>query len=311
MSRKYSIFLVSAFGLFGLLGYFAVEQVLPYTGIKPRRMVPAENAWRFPNGYTPEAFNLKAEKRTIQSPEGLHLSAWLVNSRLDTTYGTFVLLHGISNCKEVNFQRAAVLADSGYASLLLDLRAHGESEGEFCTFGFYEKADLKAVADSLTVWFPGRPIGIWGASLGGAVALQSMAFDPRYAFGIIESTFDEFPNVAREYGADYMLGLRSELIVNRVLKKSGAIAHFDPYKVKPVEAAAQINRPVLFMHGDRDSRIPQEFNKRNFEALQHPLKRWISVQNAGHTNLWARDSKHLEQEVSRFLRDCRNEEKTK
>lgn len=282
--------------------YFVVENVFPYMGIKPWRLIPAENAWRFPNGFKPEDFQLKARKLAIQTPDGITLSAWLVESNLDTTFATVVQLHGISNCKESNFPRARVLADSGYASLLLDLRAHGESGGEYCTFGYCEKNDLKVVADTLKQRAPNRPIAIWGASLGGAIALQTMAADPRYAFGIIESTFDEYPKVVAEYGADYLFGFRPQWVFDRVMHKSGAIAHFDPYDVMPVQSAALIDRPVLFLHGDKDARIPIEFNKRNFEALKNPDKKWFTVAGAGHSNLWAIDGAELKKVVNEFLK---------
>ncbi len=288
-------------GILGFGGMFVIDNVFPYMGIKPWRMVPSENTWRFPQGYSPENFGLKAKKISISTPDGLTLKAWLVSSNLDTTYAVVVQLHGISNCKETNFPRAKILADSGYASLLLDLRGHGESEGEYCTFGFKEKYDLKAVADSLAKMMPGCPIAIWGASLGGAIALEAMAVEPRYSFGIVESTFDEYPNVFAEYGADYMLGFRPQWLFNRVLHKSGEIAHFDPYAVNPVVSAAQIDRPVLFMHGDRDARIPMSFNKRNYDAVKNDGKVWVTVHGGGHTNLWSVDGAHLKTVVNTFL----------
>lgn len=293
----YSILLtIFAFG-----GLFVVDNVFPYMGIKPWRMVPAENKWRFPQGYLPENFGLKTQQVSIQTPDSLLLKALLVPSNLDTTYAVVVQLHGISNCKETNFPRAKILADSGYASLLLDLRAHGESEGDYCTFGYKEKYDLKAVADTLSKLMPGCPLAIWGASLGGAIALEAMAVEPRFAFGIVESTFDEYTKVYAEYGADYMLGLRPQWLFNRVMRRSGEIAHFDPFAVKPVVSAEKIEHPVLFMHGDRDPRIPMEFNKRNYEALKNEGKRWVTVHGAGHNNLWAVDGAQLKSAVHSFL----------
>ncbi len=301
-STRNKTFLFATLGLLAFGAFHLVENVFPYIGIKPWRMVPSENAWRFPKGYLPEDYGLKAEKIAIQTPDGITLSAWLVNSHLDTTYATVVQLHGISNCKETNFPRASILADSGYASLLLDLRAHGESGGDYCTFGYFEKNDLKAVADTLSQRMPGRPMAIWGASLGGAIALQAMAADVRYSFGIVESTFDEYPKVVEEYGADYMFGMRPQWLIHRVLQQSGAIAHFDPKAVNPVMAAAQIDRPVLFIHGDKDSRIPKEFNMRNYEAVRNAEKQWVLVPNGGHKNLWEKDGEHLKGVLYTFLK---------
>ncbi len=282
---------------------FVVENVLPYSGIMPMRRKPEDLLWLLPKGVKPENYGLRASTIKIQTPDSLNLSALIVESNTDTTLATVVLLHGISACKEVELERAKILADAGYASLLIDLRAHGQSEGEYCTFGFYEKQDLRAVADTLAKLFPTRPMAIWGASLGGAVAIQAMAVEPRYQFGIVESTFDDFNKVALEYGADWLFGLRSHWLTSRVLHKSGQIAHFDPDVVKPVVSAAQINRPVFFIHGDKDARIPMWFGKGNYEACPAPGKRWYQVPGAGHNNLWKIAGDSLRVEVFRFLKE--------
>ncbi len=305
MNKKSSRRWLRIFGFlaifFGIGAAFVIENVLPYVGIKPYRMVPAENTWRFPNGYLPENYGLQGRKFFVQTKDSLRLSAWFFPTKQDSAKATVIILHGISNCKETQFGRAKILTDNGFNAIALDLRAHGESGGDYCTFGFYEKNDIVAVVDS-ALQIAGKPVGVWGASLGGAVALQAMGMDERIAFGIIESTFDEFEKVAREYGADYMFGLRNEWIVERVVSKSAQIAHFDPTAVKPVEAAAQIDRPVLFLHGDADDKIPIEFNQRNFAAVQSPEKQWITVAGGGHNNLWRLDGAELEKQVLAFLK---------
>jgi pimeloyl-ACP methyl ester carboxylesterase len=295
--------LLILFTLLLLGAAFLVENVLPYAGIKPRRHTPQELLWLLPKGVKPENYGLRSRELTIRTADSLQLHAMIVESNTDTTLATVVLVHGISACKEVDMERAKILADLGYASLLLDLRAHGQSEGEYCTFGYYEKNDLRTVADTLYRLFPNRPMGIWGASLGGAVTLQSMAVEPRYQFGIVESTFDEFDKVATEYGADWLFGLRSQWLTNRILSKAGKIAHFDPNAVKPVVSAAQINRPVLFIHGDKDSRIPMWFGQRNYEACPAPGKRWYQVPGAGHNNLWKIAGDSMQQKVFSFLKE--------
>jgi pimeloyl-ACP methyl ester carboxylesterase len=287
--------------LFLVVGFFLVEGMLPYAGIKPMRRGPEAFEKRFPKGMNPENYGLRTRKIKIQTPDSLALSALLVQSNTDTSYATVVLLHGISGCKETQFERAQVLAEAGYSSLLLDLRAHGQSEGEYCTFGYHEKNDLRVVADTLNRIFPNRPLAVWGASLGGAVTLQAMSVEPRYQFGIVESTFDEFEKVAMEYGSDWLFGLRSHWLTRRVLQKSGEIAHFKPDSVKPVQAAATIQRPVLFIHGDKDSRIPMWFGERNYEACPSPDKVWVKVHGGGHNNLWRMAGDTMQQAVLRFL----------
>ncbi len=286
----------------GILVAFAVENVLPYYGIKPFRMIPAENAWRFPGGYAPENYGLIGRKISIPAKDGIVLSGWLLSGHSDTAKATVIILHGIGSCKETQFDRARILADNGYNSVVLDLRAHGESGGDYCTFGYYEKFDIQSVVDSVVQITGGKPVGIWGASLGGAIALQAMGLDHRISFGVIESTFDEFEKVAIEYGADLMFGMKSKWLTDHVLRKSGNIASFDPMSVKPVVSAAAIDRPVLFMHGNRDDKIPIYFNQRNFEAVHNIDKQWITVEGAGHNNLWLIGGPELETKLLAFLK---------
>jgi len=108
-----------------LLGFFVVENVLPYSGIKPMRHQPEDMLWLLPKGVKPENYGLSAKSLFIQTPDSLQLSALIVNSNTDTTLATVVLLHGISACKEVELERAKLLADAGYVSLLFDLCVHG------------------------------------------------------------------------------------------------------------------------------------------------------------------------------------------
>lgn len=300
LKRLLKIFSV-VFGLLATAGFFAVEKVLPYTGIKPYRMVAAHNTWRFPNGFLPQNYDLRGKEVFITTPDSILLKGWFLKTQRDTVRGTVIILHGISSCKETQFGRAKILAEKGFNGLALDLRAHGESGGDYCTFGFYEKHDIAAAVDSVLRWTNEKPVGIWGASLGAAIALQTMAMDERIGFGIIESTFDEFEKVAEEYGADYMLGLRSKYLVQRVISKSAQIAQFDPRAVKPVEAAATIARPMLFIHGDADDKIPFEFNRRNFEAVPSADKHWVTVEGGGHSNLWRLQGERLSREVGAFL----------
>ena len=73
--------------------------------------------------------------------------------------------------------------------------------------------------------------------------------------------------------------------------------------MKPVIAAAQIDRPILFIHGDKDARIPMWFGERNYLASPSTGKRWYKVPGAGHNNLWKIAGDSMKQEVLLFLEE--------
>lgn len=84
-------------------------------------------------------------------------------------------------------------------TFIFDSRAHGESQGKYCTYGFYEKKDISAIVDFIGPKYRNVNIGIWGNSLGAAVAIQAMEYDSRILFGIIESTFTDLSQIVFDY----------------------------------------------------------------------------------------------------------------
>ncbi len=298
---------------FLLVGWLAIENLLPYWPIKPYRQNPERASWRLPKGANPETYGLQVEHLTVQTRDSLLLQALLVVPTLSTAPSAdaahspiagsetcLIMLPGISSCKEFFLPAAQQFSREGYYVLLLDQRAHGQSGGDYCTFGFQEKHDVSCVVDTLLARHPNMRIGIYGNSLGGAVALQVLAEDKRLQFGIIESTFNTMENVVAQYGENYF-GIRSEWLTRHTLDKAAAIAHFDPYAVKPCQSACSITQPIFMAHGDADERIPFAFGRDNFEHLASQDKEWHTVQGAGHNDIWARGGAEYQAAMLAFL----------
>lgn len=287
--------------LFALGAWWGVEYALPYMPIKPMRVNGEHQEWRLPEGNKPENYGLSVQNLRVIAPDSTPLVGWFI--RADSAHRTgksILFLHGISGCKAFYLPTARTYSKLGYDCILMDGRAHGESGGEFCTFGEKEKFDISAILDTVLAIDSTQKVGIWGNSLGGAIALQALAHDHRLQFGIIESTFHDFEKVAEEYGADYT-GVKSSSMTQRVLRKSAAIAHFDPFSIKPYLAARQITQPVFMAHGDSDDKIPIEFGRINFENLASEHKQWYTVSGAGHHNLGKKGGPAYYEAVQHFL----------
>ena len=69
--------------------------------------------------------------------------------RWEKSRGLLVLLHGRNSCKEHWYPAAERFARIGYNILLIDNRAHGQSDGGCCTFGGKEATDVSAVLDEV------------------------------------------------------------------------------------------------------------------------------------------------------------------
>jgi dienelactone hydrolase len=112
---------------------------------------------------------LPSESVGFPSASGSELRGWFVPGRPGG--GAVLLLHGIRSNRAQMIPRARFLHDAGYAVLLFDFQAEGESTGEHITFGYLESKDAAAARAWLAARLPGEPIGAIGVSLGGAAAV--------------------------------------------------------------------------------------------------------------------------------------------
>ncbi len=271
------------------LAIFAIEKVLPYSGIKPFRRA---------NNALPSDFGLAYENFSVQNDTVTLRGYYIPN---DTAKATLICLHGIGNCKESNLFFAKNLHDNGLNVVLIDLRAHGKSGGDYCTFGYYEKYDLQKVIDYALMKSGKKAIGIHGHSLGGAVALQTLALDNRLTFGVIESTFTTFDEVTYEYSDDFT-GIKNRKLTLHVTKKSAEIANFDREKVKPTESCKQINVPIFMSHGTLDEKIPYAMGQQNFAALASLDKTFYPIEGGGHNHIQVDGGEQYWAAMKAFLR---------
>jgi pimeloyl-ACP methyl ester carboxylesterase len=289
-------FLIISIILFCGLTWYATQHVLPYTMLKPNRR-SIESEPRFALGTTPDFFGLKYEVLNFQTYDSLRMMGYHIKA--DSTRGTIILLHGIGDSKEGFYDLSADFNAWGFDCVVFDLRAHGKSDGLYCTYGSKEKYDVHSLTMLMKERGLKEPFGIFGNSLGGAIALQAMAVCPDLKFGIIESTFHNLKDVVMEYAEDIM-HFKSEWLADVVLSRSSEIAGFDPFAVSPSNAALTITSPVFVSHGANDHKIPISFGKKNFDSLKGP-KEFVDVPDAGHLDLRRKGGLEYENKMRRFL----------
>jgi uncharacterized protein len=284
--RKFKFFLFFVLPILILGVWWIINNVLPYSAIKPMRSNPNHQPWRLPQGADPATYSLSPKQLDIVGFEGIKLKGLFFKATPATSQKnlTLIYLHGIGGCKEHFLPTAQNMLSNGISVLAFDQRAHGQSGGDYCTFGAKEKYDVVAFVDTLLKIDSTQIIGIMGNSLGGAIALQCLANDKRLKFGIIESTFNTLEKVVTEYGADFLF-FKMPWLAHKTLEKSAIIADFDPFSIKPCEAAKQITQPMFMAHGEADQKIPYEFGLENFNNIASSKKEWVSVPDAGHHNI--------------------------
>ena len=224
--------------------------------------------------------------------DGVSLKGW--RCRADARRATLIYLHGIADNRTSSEGLIPQFRQRGFDVIAYDSRAHGESGGAACTYGFFEREDLRRVVDTI----PSRPIVLIGTSLGAAVALQEAADDPRIGMVVAAESFSDLRTVATER-APFIF---TPGAIDRAFRLAEEQGHFSVDAVSPVTAAARIRVPVLLVHGADDVDTPASHSQRIFDALAGP-KRLILVPGAHHNGsltsaVWTEIEQWLEQEIT-------------
>jgi len=208
----------------------------------------------------------------ILAGDGVNLKGWRCRAT-GAARATIVYLHGTADNRTSAAAIVQRFAPRGFAVVAYDSRAHGESDGEACTYGFYEKQDLRRVMDTID----SAPIVLFGTSLGAAVALQEAALDARAAAVVAVETFSDLRTVASERAPFFF----TAGAIRKAFELAEAQGRFEVDAVSPMAAAARISVPVLLVHGDADVETPPAHSQRVYAALKGP-RRLILVPGAGH-----------------------------
>ena len=216
--------------------------------------------------------------RRCRTQDDINIDVWVVRAKQPPastqgqmqSQGTVVILHGLAESK-ASFPylgAAQRLARKGYDVVLPDLRAHGRSEGKYVTYGFKEKYDVKAVADALLAAGEVRePIYAFGATLGGATAIQYAAIDPRCKGVFAIAPYLDARTIARR-----RLMMHNDKEFQAAFSSAGKLAGFDPQGASAVEAAKKLTVPLLLSHGMIDLTVPPEHSDAIYQAAGGPKK---------------------------------------
>jgi len=285
--------------VFLLIVTIVLIMVGPTLLMKPRRRGP-EFYRQLGKPSSPEEAGLQVERSTVRTPDGLSLDAWFVKGA-EPALGTVIYLHGIADCKIDGIRMAKWLRDHRYNVFLYDSRRHGESDGEYCTFGYYEKRDLAAVIDHLTglPGLAGSPIALFGTSMGAAVAIQGAAVDARIRAVIAENSFTTLRTIFDDY-QKRMIKLPFHYLRNLVIKRSERVAGFQANAVSPLEAVKGIGTPILFIVAEQDHLIRPAYSHLLYEAAGGP-KEIFSISGAMHSDTWDVAGPAYEERILRFL----------
>ena len=271
-----------------LIIFLGLVLVTAYRALSPRHL---------PNEITPEFLNLPYQEITFPATDGLLLSAWFIPS--PEARATIICCHGYPANKSDILPTVSFLYPD-FNLLLFDFRGHGDSQGKLVTFGLRESRDILGAIKYLRKQSKTKnsSLGIYGYSLGGAVALKTGTLIDEIRAIVTDSTYANFPEMIFQYYGNYgpfryLFGFFPKLLGNLFLK--GGLAQLSPENI-----IGSVRVPLLIIHSGNDPFVPPEHGKRLYGKANQP-KELLILPGENHG---VRLSDKYQKKVTAFFKNC-------
>lgn len=215
--------------------------------------------------------------------------------------GTVVIVHGITVNLYASVKYIQPFHTRGFNILVYDHRNHGKSGGNFTTFGFLEKEDLKTVVDWVEKKVgPGTILGTHGESMGSATCLQHAAIDERLSFVIADCGFSDLADLLY-YRLRKEYRLMGWILIPVASMFVRIMAGFWLQAISPVKAIQEVETPVFIIHGAEDDYIPPSHAERIFASKRRGVKKLWLAQHADHAESQPVNPTLYDQKIGEFL----------
>lgn len=220
---------------------------------------PERGQWR-----TPAALGLPYEEIWLEVGDD-RIQAWWVAP--DAPGPIIVMFHGNGGTIADRLENVAELHRRFDASVVqLEYPGYGDSGGRPSEASLYAAGE--AVCEEAERRAGGRPVVLFGRSLGGAVAIDLAAADRPVAGLVVESTFTSLADMAQTTG----IPLARRLVA---------------YEFDSLKKIRGVRAPLLLVHGDRDEIVPYEMAHRLYEAASGASRKTLhTVEGGSHNDTW-------------------------
>jgi pimeloyl-ACP methyl ester carboxylesterase len=244
----------------------------------------------------------------VCAADGVLLRGWLVRPSAAPVgaevHDWVLLFHGVSDNRVGDLGVADFLLRAGYGVAMIDSRAHGESEGDLATYGWKERQDTRAIVAALQNKVNPNCIFAFGVSMGGGIALQAAAVEPRIAAVVAEAPFSSFREASYDYAGFHRNPWLGRILFRFVVESgfiaTWKIAGFHVSDVSPADSVAQRPFPILLIGDADDVVIPLRHQRLIYSRAIGSKEMWI-VEGAAHASAMGVAPQEYEKRVLSFF----------
>ena len=241
------------------------------------------------------------EDKWIQSEDGLRLHAtWFPNNDCKKIV---ICFHGYTSQGMSDYiGLSGYYLKHGYSMLLVDERAHGQSEGTYIGFGCLDRKDaMKWIKYIIESCGEDVQILLHGTSMGGATVLMTSGLElPPQVKGIISDCAFTSPKEVFTHVLKHMIHLPAFPImqISNVLNQKLA-----GYGLDDCNAAREVKNakvPILFIHGSADTFVPCSMCDEIYNNCASPKQRFV-VEGAAHAESYYKDTQGYDEVLDVFI----------
>ena len=213
------------------------------------------------------SFYNEAEKQdyTVQGEEGYLLHVQLLEAPQESSRYV-IITHGFTDNRMGALKYARFYRELGFNCVIYDIRGHGENEKTFTTYGKKEGKDLALLIEDTRKRYPDLTVlGLQGESLGAASTRMSLKYHPQVDFAVADCGFSDIENVLRNGIKNLkMPGFLADMQNIGLMIRYGC-----SFKdMRPIEALADSEVPVMFIHGADDTLIAPKNSQDMYDAAK-------------------------------------------
>jgi len=254
----------------------------------------------FTDGLRAEMEALECEKIYIKSRSGLKLAARYYH--VCDGAPLHIQFHGYRGSALNDFCGGNKLArEFGHNTLVIDQRAHGESEGHTISFGIKERLDCIDWVNYAVERF-GSDIKIFlsGVSMGATTVLMASGevLPPSVVGVIADCPYSSPKDIILKVCGD--IGLPPKLSFPFAYLGALIFGHFNLTECSAVDAARRSKIPILLVHGEDDDFVPCEMSRRIAAANPEKIT-FETFPLAGHGLSFVADSERYVKILGDFI----------
>ncbi len=256
-----------------------------YMSIKPRKIITELN---------PSDLGLRYEEVNFRSIDGIKLNGWFIPN--NKTKITIIVMHGYPADKANLLEIAEFLARD-FNVFLFDFRSFGKSEGTYTTVGYREKNDLIGALEYLENEENITKIGLYGFSLGGAVALMTNHKNVQAI--VTDSAYAKLSHMLKHMYRNFFIFKYPLAFLTKLYGVVFLKINIDD--INPVDNIQNIRVPILLIHAEKDSQIPVT-EAYLLHSANNKSELWI-VENAEHGMTHLINPKIYKERIIKFFKE--------